>query len=392
MAKINSLQSQLSKTFLAFFSSQKISGGLLLIATIISLGLSNSSHSASYISLWTKEFEIFGLPHFSLLHIINEGLMTVFFFFVGIEIKRELISGELKGFNKAIIPVSAAVGGMLLPALIYFFFNKGTATSHGWGIPMATDIAFAFGIISMLGDKISNSAKVLITALAVVDDLGAVLVIALFYSETIKWSFLLAAAIILILLVVVNTKKNISATIFVIAGILLWYCILQSGIHSTIAGVLLAATIPYNGKENSLLEKFESVLHKPVNFIIIPVFAMANTAIAISGNMIGELHSPVGLGIFFGLVIGKPLGIVLAVLITLYLLKRKMPNGINFQSLLGLGFLGGIGFTMSIFIAMVAFDEPQNISGAKFSIITASLLAGCLGYCLLRFQKKVIHD
>ena len=392
MAKINSLQSQLSKTFLAFFSSQKISGGLLLIATIISLGLSNSSHSMSYISLWTKEFEIFGLPHFSLLHIINEGLMTVFFFFVGIEIKRELISGELKGFNKAIIPVSAAVGGMLLPALIYFFFNKGTATSHGWGIPMATDIAFAIGIISMLGDKISNSAKVLITALAVVDDLGAVLVIALFYSETIKWSFLLAVAIILILLVVVNTKKNISATIFVIAGILLWYCILQSGIHSTIAGVLLAATIPYNGKENSLLEKFESVLHKPVNFIIIPVFAMANTAIAISGNMIGELHSPVGLGIFFGLVIGKPLGIVLAVLITLYLLKRKMPNGINFQSLLGLGFLGGIGFTMSIFIAMVAFDEPQNISGAKFSIITASLLSGCLGYFLLRFQKKVIHD
>lgn len=392
MAKINSLQSQLSKTFLAFFSSQKISGGLLLIATIISLGLSNSSHSMSYISLWTKEFEIFGLPHFSLLHIINEGLMTVFFFFVGIEIKRELISGELKGFNKAIIPVSAAVGGMLLPALIYFFFNKGTATSHGWGIPMATDIAFAIGIISMLGDKISNSAKVLITALAVVDDLGAVLVIALFYSETIKWSFLLAAAIILILLVVVNTKKNISATIFVIAGILLWYCILQSGIHSTIAGVLLAATIPYNGKENSLLEKFESVLHKPVNFIIIPVFAMANTAIAISGNMIGELHSPVGLGIFFGLVIGKPLGIVLAVLLTLYLLKRKMPNGINFQSLLGLGFLGGIGFTMSIFIAMVAFDEPQNISGAKFSIITASLLSGCLGYFLLRFQKKVIHD
>lgn len=392
MAKINSLQSQLSKTFLAFFSSQKISGGLLLIATIISLGLSNSSHSMSYISLWTKEFEIFGLPHFSLLHIINEGLMTVFFFFVGIEIKRELISGELKGFNKAIIPVSAAVGGMLLPALIYFFFNKGTATSHGWGIPMATDIAFAIGIISMLGDKISNSAKVLITALAVVDDLGAVLVIALFYSETIKWSFLLAVAIILILLVVLNTKKNISATIFVIAGILLWYCILQSGIHSTIAGVLLAATIPYNGKENSLLEKFESVLHKPVNFIIIPVFAMANTAIAISGNMIGELHSPVGLGIFFGLVIGKPLGIVLAVLLTLYLLKRKMPNGINFQSLIGLGFLGGIGFTMSIFIAMVAFDEPQNISGAKFSIITASLLAGCLGYFLLRFQKKVIHD
>ena len=392
MAKINSLQSQLSKTFLAFFSSQKISGGLLLIATIISLGLSNSSHSVSYISLWTKEFEIFGLPHFSLLHIINEGLMTVFFFFVGIEIKRELISGELKGFNKAIIPVSAAVGGMLLPALIYFFFNKGTATSHGWGIPMATDIAFAIGIISMLGDKISNSAKVLITALAVVDDLGAVLVIALFYSETIKWSFLLAAAIILILLVVVNTKKNISATIFVIAGILLWYCILQSGIHSTIAGVLLAATIPYNGKENSLLEKFESVLHKPVNFIIIPVFAMANTAIAISGNMIGELHSPEGLGIFFGLVIGKPIGIVLAVLLTLYLLKRKMPNGINFQSLIGLGFLGGIGFTMSIFIAMVAFDEPQNISGAKFSIITASLLAGCLGYFLLRFQKKVIHD
>ena len=392
MAKINSLQSQLSKTFLAFFSSQKISGGLLLIATIISLGLSNSSHSMSYISLWTKEFEIFGLPHFSLLHIINEGLMTVFFFFVGIEIKRELISGELKGFNKAIIPVSAAVGGMLLPALIYFFFNKGTATSHGWGIPMATDIAFAIGIISMLGDKISNSAKVLITALAVVDDLGAVLVIALFYSETIKWSFLLAVAIILILLVVLNTKKNISATIFVIAGILLWYCILQSGIHSTIAGVLLAATIPYNGKENSLLEKFESVLHKPVNFIIIPVFAMANTAIAISGNLIGELHSPVGLGIFFGLVIGKPIGIVLAVLLTLYLLKRKMPNGINFQSLIGLGFLGGIGFTMSIFIAMVAFDEPQNISGAKFSIITASLLSGCLGYFLLRFQKKVIHD
>lgn len=392
MAKINSLQSHLSKTFLAFFSSQKISGGLLLIATILSLSLSNSSHSASYISLWTKEFEIFGLPNFSLLHIINEGLMTIFFFFVGIEIKRELISGELKGFNKAIIPVSAAIGGMLIPALIYFFFNNGTTTSQGWGIPMATDIAFAIGIISILGDKISNTAKVFITALAVVDDLGAVLVIALFYSAAIKWYFLLAGVIILTLLIVVNAKKRITAFIYVIAGILLWYCISKSGIHSTLAGVLLAATIPYDGKENSLLEKFESVLHKPVNFIIIPAFAMANTAIAISGNLLDELHTSEGLGIFFGLVIGKPIGIVLAVLLTLYLLKRKMPNGINFQSLIGLGFLGGIGFTMSIFIAMVAFDEPQNITSAKISIITASLLAGCLGYFLLRFQKKVIHD
>ena len=389
---MNSLHLQLSKTFRAFFSSQKISGGLLLLVTIISLVLSNSSHSAFYISVWSKELQISGLPHFTLLHFINEGLMTFFFFLVGIEMKRELISGELKGFNKAIIPVSAAVGGMLIPALIYFFFNKGTSTSHGWGIPMATDIAFAIGIISILGDKISNTAKVFITALAVVDDLGAVLVIALFYSANIKWLFLIAGTTILILIVIINQKKKISAYIYVTAGILLWYCILMSGINSTIAGVLLAAIIPYDGKEHSLLEKFESVLHKPVNFIIIPAFAMANTAIAINGNLIGELQTPEGLGIFFGLILGKPIGIVLAVLLTLFLFKRKMPNGINFQSLIGLGFLGGIGFTMSIFITMVAFDDPQNITGAKISIITASLVAGCLGYFILHFQKKVIHD
>ena len=378
----------LSETFGRFFSSQKLSGLILLFATISSLYLANSNYSMQYCAFWEKEITLTNTLHFSVLHFINEGMMTIFFFLVGLEIKRELRDGELKGFEKAFIPVSAALGGMLVPALIYSYFNNGTSTSNGWGIPIATDIAFAIGVISILGNRISNTAKVFITALAVVDDLGAVLVIAIYYSSSLKLLYLLISSVIMALLIFLNQKNVEKGFIYIFLGLLLWFCIFSSGIHSTLAGVLLAATIPFKGKSDSLLQKFEQALHKPVNLLIMPIFAMANTAIVINGGFFNHLQSDEGMGIIFGLALGKPIGITLFVLLTLFLLKRKMPDGMDLKTLIGLGFLGGIGFTMSIFISMLAFNDQSFIVNAKISIMFASFLAGLIGFILLSVLNK----
>lgn len=388
MKRISGLQVQLSNAFKKFFSSQKISGILLLVATLLSLLLANSSYSEDYIRFWETERAMTDSIHFSLLHIINDGLMTIFFFLVGLEIKRELLAGELKGFDKASLPVAAALGGMLVPALIYSYFNSGMQTISGWGIPMATDIAFAIGIISILGDRISNAAKVFITALAVVDDLGAVLVIAIFYSSGLNYLYLAFASVIVIGLLLLNRFKVTHGAVYLIAGVILWYCIFSSGIHSTLAGVILAATIPFSGNEKSLLERFEHRLHQPVNLVIMPIFAMANTAIIISGSLSDHLSSVEGLGIVFGLVFGKPIGIALFVGLTLYIFKKKLPDGINLQSLIGLGFLGGIGFTMSIFISMLAFSDGNLIVTSKIAIMIGSLLSALLGFSILYFHKN----
>jgi NhaA family Na+:H+ antiporter len=323
---------------------------------------------------------------------INDGLMTIFFLLVGLEIKRELIDGELKGFQRASLPVAAAIGGMLVPALLYNIINHDLDSADGWGIPMATDIAFAIGIISILGNKVSDAGKVLITALAVVDDLGAVIVIALFYSASIKMMFLFLALAITIILLIFNYKRLQNPWLYILPGLALWYFVLRSGIHSTIAGVILATTIPFHKSENSLLIKMESKLHTIVNFFIMPLFAMANTAILIQGDILDHLKSPEGFGISVGLILGKPLGIVLMVVLMVAFKISKLPKQISYSQLVGLGFLGGIGFTMSMFISMLAFKDIDFITNSKIAIVFASLLAGLIGFSILKFSKTNTND
>jgi len=392
MKKYISLPFRLSATFRSFFASQKFSGILLLTVSIVSLILANSSFHETYVHFWEQDFHIGNNGHLTLSHIINDGLMTVFFLLVGLEIKRELIDGELKGFQRASLPVAAAIGGMLVPAIIYSFFNNGLNSSSGWAIPMATDIAFAIGIISILGNKVSDAGKVLITALAVVDDLGAVIVIALFYSSSISGTYLFLALLITVVLLVFNQKRYQNPWLYLLPGLALWYCVMQSGIHATIAGVILAATIPFHKNENSLLIKLESKLHSVVNFFIMPVFAMANTAILIEGNVLDHLVKPESIGIAAGLILGKPLGIVLMVYLMVAFKVSQLPKQITASQLVGLGFLGGIGFTMSMFISMLAFDDISLLVNAKIAIVVASLLAGTTGFLILSFSKKINHD
>lgn len=295
------------------------------------------------------------------------------------------MGGELSTIRKAIIPVAAAIGGMIFPALFYLFFNTGTETASGWGIPMATDIAFAIGVLSLLGNRIPDSLKILLTALAVVDDLGAVIVIALFYSSGISMFYLLSAAGVLVLLSVFNFLRVKSLLFYLIPGLFLWYFMYSSGVHSAIAGVLLAMTIPYRKEdEKSPLLKLEHSLHFPVNFIIMPLFALANTAIVLNSGFMDQILSPESLGIGVGLIFGKPIGIVSFISLVLLFKIGKLPYGMNMKQVIGLGFLGGIGFTMSIFISLLAFSEPDHILNAKIVILISSCIAGLTGYFLLR--------
>ena len=392
MKSIQVIQLKLSDAFRKFTGSQKISGILLLSVSILSLLLANSSYSDSYIHFWEMEVFHKGAVHFSLLHFINDGLMTVFFLLVGLEIKRELLDGELKGFQRASLPVAAAIGGMLVPALLYSLINHGLDSSSGWGIPMATDIAFAIGIISILGKKVSDAGKVLITALAVVDDLGAVLVIAIFYSASISVYYLFLAGLTTILLSYFNYKRFGNFWIYVLPGAMLWYFVFMSGIHSTIAGVILATTIPFYKSEKSLLIRMESKLHTVVNFLIMPLFAMANTAILINGNILTHLSTPESFGISLGLILGKPLGIVLMVVLLVSTGISKLPKEISFPQLIGLSFLGGIGFTMSIFISMLAFQDSMLITNSKIAIVFSSLIAGITGFIILKLSKNNHHN
>ena len=377
----------ISKTFKDFVRSQQFSGILLLLMTAISLSIANSRFADGYHHFFEDEFHFAGF-HMSHLHIINEGLMTVFFLLVGLEIKREFVRGELSGFEKASLPVAAAIGGMLVPALLYTTWNAGTSTEGGWGIPMATDIAFAIGILSLAGNKVPNSLKVLLTAIAVVDDLGAVLVIAIFYTSALNlfYGLLMMATFILLLLLNKFGVKNL--IVYLLPGFALWYFTLMSGIHSTIAGVLLAITIPLTGKENSPLEKLEHALHTPVNLFVMPLFALANTIITIGGNAGEAATGKAGLGIISGLFIGKPVGIVVSILLLLKLGVSRLPEGISKKHLIGMGLLGGIGFTMSIFISLLAFKEAEMISSAKLSILIASLLSGVVGYVTLKNSRN----
>lgn len=372
-----------------FIENEQTSGVILILCTILSLLIANSAWGEKYIHAWHR---ILGITlgdftiSMSLLHWINDGLMAVFFLLIGLEVKRELFEGELSTAKKAMLPVLAAAGGMLVPALIYLSFNFNSDYKNGWGIPVATDIAFALGILSLAGKHIPASLKVFLTALAVIDDMGAILVIALFYTEQLSSMNLFYASGIVIFLFALNRLKVRLWIVYVFPGIVLWYFILQSGIHSTVAGVLLAFTIPLKKAdgEKSLLEKLEHSLFTPVKFLIMPLFALANTALAISIDNFGSAPFTIFTGIFLGLFLGKPAGIFLFTFLFSKLRLIALPANAATRNIIGIGFLGGVGFTMSIFISFLAFGSSEAQSISKIAILCASMVSGTVGYLLLR--------
>lgn len=378
--------------FKDFFRSEQIGGIILLFCVIVSLSIANSGLGIAFenflktnVGFSTSNIHL----EYSIALWINDGLMAIFFLLVGLEIKREIIEGELSSPKKATMPIMAAIGGMLLPAAIYAFFNKDTVTAHGWGIPMATDIAFALGIISLLGKRVPASLKVFLAALAIADDLGAILVIAIFYTNELHWMQFLYSGGILLLLIIMNRAGVKNLVFYIIPGIFLWYFVHHSGIHATIAGVLLALTIPSNPvKETSPLEKLEHIIVRPVNFLIMPIFALANTNIIFQDKMIDGLNSPLGLGIILGLFAGKPIGVFLFSWLSVKLGFGSLPSGSSWKHIIGLGFLAGIGFTMSIFVTMLSLSSLEFQIEAKFSVLVASVLSGITGYIFLSSIHK----
>jgi len=315
--------------------------------------------------------------------------MAIFFLLIGLELEREIYIGELSSIKNSLLPVTAALGGMLVPAAFHLFFNYGTATQDGIGIPMATDIAFALGILSLVGNRVPASLKVFLTALAVIDDLGAIMVIAVFYTATIDWVSLSIALGIFSFLLVLNRLKVHNLTPYLVAGVAMWYFMLNSGIHATITGVLLAFAIPFgDGGEKSPSYILQHILHKPVAFIILPLFALANTSIVITAHWHQTLLHSNSIGIATGLILGKPLGIVSFSYALLLTKITKLPSDLNLRLILGAGLLGGIGFTMSIFIALLAFDDAMLIEQSKLAIMISSLVAGGLGYTILKLSLR----
>lgn len=390
---MTSIQRRLSKTFTRFFNSTKSTGILLITCTLLSLLIANSQYGDSYIGFWHTK-----LGGLSIEHWVNDGLMAIFFLLIGLELERELYSGELSDFRNALLPIVAAVGGIALPALIHYSINAETPTQKGLGIPMATDIAFALGVLALLGSRIPGTLKVFLTALAVMDDLGAIIVIALFYTAELATNYLLGALAVFGMLIVLNRVFRVMALLpYIIGGILMWILMLKSGVHATIAGVLLAFAIPYSTKEDdevSPSHKLEHLLHHPVAFLILPIFALANTGIIIGSGWTQDILSANSLGIFAGLVIGKPLGITLISFLAVALGLCRLPLDLNWKHIFGAGLLGGIGFTMSIFITNLAFPGAQNeINASKLAILLASLSAGILGFLWLRaFGKPADSD
>lgn len=374
----------LSKTFTAFFDSEKSSGILLVICTVASLLVANSSLGPGYLAFW--HLPLAGL---SIEHWVNDGLMAVFFLFVGLELERELYSGELSNFKNALLPIVAAVGGIAVPAAIHFMLNAGTPTQAGTGIPMATDIAFALGALALLGSRVPASLKIFLTALAVMDDLGAIVVIAVFYTAQVSVMYLLGALAVFAGLVVLNRVGRLMMIFpYLVGGAVMWFLMLRSGVHATIAGVLLAFAIPFSATpedRESPSHRLEHLLHKPVAFLILPIFALANTGIVIGASWQSDLSSMNTAGIVGGLVLGKPLGIVLASAVAVALGWCRLPADLAWRHVAGAGMLGGIGFTMSIFIANLAFaGQAEFINASKIAILLASSIAGVLGLFWLR--------
>lgn len=375
---------KLTKLFKEFFDSEKAGGLILIACTILSLLLANSTFGTNY-----HDFLLTKISGMTVEHWINDGLMAIFFLLIGLELEREVYIGELSKLKDAMLPIFGAFGGIIFPAGLFLLFNYGTETQSGAGIPMATDIAFALGILSLLGNKVPTSLKVFLTALAVIDDLGAIIIIAIFYTKTLLWTNLFIALGIFGLLLVFNRMKVRNLIPYLLGGIAMWYFMLQSGVHATITGVLLAFAIPFgNGDENSTSYKLQHFLHKPVAFIILPIFALANTAIHFSGDISQTLTENYSLGISLGLIIGKPLGVFLFTFLAVSLGLCKLPSDLNWKSIFGVGLLSGIGFTMSIFITLLAFDNELIINNSKLVILISSLTAGLLGFFTLKLTLK----
>lgn len=375
---------KLSKLYNEFFDSEKAGGLILVFVTLISLILANSGWQTAYIHFWHID-----LGGHSIVHWINDGLMTIFFLLIGLELEREIYRGELSDIKSAALPIMGAMGGMLVPAGLFLLLNYGTITQAGAGIPMATDIAFAIGILSLLGNRVPNSLKIFLTALAVIDDLGAIIVIAIFYTTTIAYTNLFAALGIFVFLLLLNRLKINNLIPYLTGGVVMWYFMLHSGVHATIAGILLAFAIPFGkGDETSPSNVLLHLLHKPVAFFILPLFAIANTAIALGSDLFSGLGDTNGLGIMAGLVIGKPLGIVLFSFLGVILGISTLPSDLKWRNITGAGFLGGIGFTMSIFITLLAYTNDDLVNNSKIAVIVASILAGTIGYTILKLTLK----
>ncbi|MDR7049190.1 NhaA family Na+:H+ antiporter [Duganella sp. 3397] len=378
------MTSFITNTFNSFFESEKASGVLLIACTIFSLALANLPIGEDYLRLW--HFQLAGL---SVEEWVNDGLMAVFFLLIGLELERELYCGELSSLKSALLPIFAAIGGICVPALIHFSLNGNAPTRAGMGIPMATDIAFALGALALMGSRVPSSLKVFLAALAVMDDLGAIIVIAVFYTAQVSFAYLFAAAAVFTLLLAMNRFLRVRAlTPYLIVGALMWFLMLKSGVHATIAGVLLAFAIPFSTKQedtSSPSHRLEHFLHRPVAFFILPVFALANTGVAIAPDWAHQLVSVNSLGILGGLVIGKPLGISLMCFLAVTIGVCKLPPDLGWRHVVGAGMLGGIGFTMSIFITNLAFNgSAELVSASKMAILLASLCSGLLGIAWLK--------
>jgi len=421
-----------------FVRLEAFGGIVLMFFTILAIALANSKFGDSFLAYWKGYFGFhFGDWELSktLSHWINDGLMAIFFFVVGLEIKRELLTGGLSSMRKASLPIFAAIGGMLVPALIYLIFNQQGNGTHGWGIPMATDIAFALGILMLLGKRIPLALKLLLTSIAIVDDIGAVLVIALYYTSEIDWLYLLYGGGIYVVLWCLNLMKVRNIPVFLILGLFLWYAMLKSGVHATLAGILLAFTIPARASRNvfefirsntvlltqlggensnniikfeekhvqssvnaieencnqviSPLHRLEHLFHPWVAYLIVPLFAFANAGVIVDAKLISDIAEPVSLGIIFGLFIGKPLGIFLFSYVGVKLKLAQIPSEVCWSQILGIGFLGGIGFTMSFFVSQLAFTNEEILSLAKFAVLIASLVSGVIGFLILKlFCRK----
>ena len=380
----------ISNTFNRFVESEKAGGILLIGCTVISLLLANSPVAETYLHFWHMP-----LAGLSVELWINDALMAIFFLLIGLELQREIQSGELSTIRSALLPMVAAVGGIAVPALIHFVLNGGTSSQAGMGIPMATDIAFALAVLMLLGSAVPTSLKVFLTALAVMDDLGAIIVIAVFYTSTLAPWYLLGALLVFAALLGMNRVLRVRAlSPYLVGGAVMWFLMLKSGVHATIAGVLLAFATPYSSKdedEQSPAHRLEHFLHTPVAFIILPMFALANTGIVIGADWMQALMSHNSLGILAGLVLGKPLGITLACLLAVAVGLCALPSDLRWRHVIGAGLLGGIGFTMSIFITNLAFTtDPALINASKMAILLASLAAGVAGFIWLKLFGKPV--
>jgi Na+:H+ antiporter, NhaA family len=384
------MKNGLTKLFSEFFNSEKAGGFILIGCTIISIAIANSNAGDGYLHFWHREVGFdFGQLHLrhSIEHWINDGLMAIFFLLVGLEIEREIYIGELSNFRSASLPIFAAIGGMVVPAIFHFMFNAGTSTQAGFGIPMATDIAFALGILSLLGSRVPASLKVFLTAFAIIDDLGAIAIIALFYTDTFSFFYFGLAAAIFAMLIVFNRLRIHNLVFYLLPGVVMWYCMLQSGVHATVSGVLLAFALPFgNGDENSPSYRLQHFLHKPVAFVIMPLFALANTGIVFTTGWYNSLISKNSLGVLAGLIIGKPLGILLLAYTAVKLKVSRLAEDIRWSHIIGAGFLGGIGFTMSIFITLLAFNDSGLVVDSKIAVLIGSVLSGIGGFIYLRLK------